>query len=178
MPVTPLHFGPAIAGKAIGRQRFSVLAFGLTQVIIDAEAGFYLAQGSWPVHRFLHSYLGATVVAFVTVLLGRPLLGLVVRGWNRLLPGRFRGRLQLSPNLPLAGVVSGAVLGSYSHVFLDSLVHADMMPFGPWHEANPLLHIISAGSVMLLCAGMGLCGGIALLMAQVRRRRRSGNARL
>ena len=90
MPITPLHFGPAIAGKAVAPKHFSVLAFGLTQVIIDAEAGFYLAQGAWPVHRFLHTYLGATVVAVVTVLLRRPLLGLVIRGWNRLLAGRFR----------------------------------------------------------------------------------------
>ena len=178
MPVTPLHFGPAIAGKAFAPKHFSVLAFGLTQVIIDAEAGFYLMQGSWPVHRFLHSYLGATVVAVVTVLVGRPLLGLVIRSWNRLLAGRFRGGPQLRPDVPLAAVVSGAVLGSYSHVFLDSIVHADMTPFAPWHGGNPLLHIMSSTTVMLLCAGMGLSGGLVLLMAAVRRRRQSGNVRL
>ncbi len=88
MPITPLHFGPAIAGNALASKHFSVLAFCHTQVIIDAEAGFYLVQGAWPLHPFLHSYLGVTVVAVVTVLLGRPLLGPVIRGWNRLLPGR------------------------------------------------------------------------------------------
>ena len=178
MPVTPLHFGPAIAGKAFAPKHFSVLAFGLTQVIIDAETGFYLMQGSWPVHRFLHSYLGATVVAVVTALLGRPLLGLVIRSWNRLLAGRFRGGPQLRPDVPLAAVVSGAVLGSYSHVFLDSIVHADMTPFAPWHGGNPLLHIMSSTTVMLLCAGMGLSGVTVLLLAAVRRRLRSGNVRL
>ena len=178
MPVTPLHFGPAIAGKAFAPKHFSVLAFGLTQVIIDAEAGFYLMQGSWPVHRFLHSYLGATVVAVVTALLGRPLLGLVIRGWNRLLAGRFRDGPQLRPDVPLAAVISGAVLGSYSHVFLDSIVHADMTPFAPWHGGNPLLHAMPAANVTLLCVGMGLTGGLVLLLAAVRRRRRSGNVGL
>ena len=42
MPITPLHFGPAIAGKAVAPKCFSVLAFGFTQVIIYADAGFYL----------------------------------------------------------------------------------------------------------------------------------------
>lgn len=174
MPITPLHFGPALSGKAVAPKHFSVLAFGLTQVIIDAEAGFYLVQGSWPVHRFLHSYLGATVVAVVAILLGRPLLGLAVRGWNRLLDGRFRGRLLLCPNVSLTAVAFGAVLGSYSHVFLDSIVHADMTPFAPWYAGNPLLHTIPTTSVMLLCIGMGLLGGIVLLTAAVRSRRRSG----
>ena len=174
MPITPLHFGLAIAGKVVAPRYFSVLAFGLTQVIIDAEAGFYLLQGSWPVHRFLHSYLGATVVVVVTVLLGRPLLKLVIRGWNGLLAGRSEGRLRLCPNVPLVAVASGAVLGGYSHIFLDSIVHADMAPFAPWHSGNSLLNVISTTSVMLLCAGMGLVGGIVLLMAAVRSRRRSG----
>ena len=137
-----------------------------------------MVQGSWPVHRFLHSYLGATVVAVVTVLLGRPLLGLVIRGWNRSLAGRFRCGLQLHPNVPLAAIVSGAVLGSYSHVFLDSIVHADMTPFEPWHGGNPLLHVMSAKTVTLLCAGMGLSGVTVLLLAAVRRRRRTGNVRV
>ena len=170
----PLHFGPAIMGKAVAPKHFSFLAFGLTQVIMDAEAGFYLMQSSWPVHRFLHSYLGATVVAVVTALLGRPLLGLVIRGWNRLMAGRYRGGLQLRPDVPLAAVASGAFLGGYSHVFLDSIVHADITPFAPWYAGNPLLHVMSITNVMLLCAGMSLSGGIVLLMAAVRSRRRSG----
>ena len=118
------------------------------------------------------------MVAVVTALLGRPLLGLLICGWNRLLAGRFRSGLQLRPDVPLAAVVSGAVLGSYSHVFLDSIVHADMTPFAPWHGGNPQLHAIPATTVMLLCAGMGLTGVTVLLLAAVRRRRRSGNVRV
>ena len=176
MPITPLHFGPAIAGKAVAPKHFSVLAFALTQAIIDAEAGFYLLQGSWPIHRFLHSYLGATVVAVATVVLGRPLLGLAIRGWNRLLAGHLRVLPKLRPDVPLAAVISGAVLGSYSHVLLDSFVHADMKPFAPWHDGNPLLHVMTATNVVLLCVALGIAGGIVLLAA-ARRRRQSGAAR-
>lgn len=178
MPVTPLHFGPAIAGKAVSPKHFSILAFGLTQAIIDAEAGFYLVQGAWPVHRFLHSYLGATIVALVTVLLGRPLLGLAVRCWNRLAADRLPSELQLSPNVSLTAVVTGAVLGSYSHVVLDSFVHADMTPFQPWHTGNPMLHLISATNVMLLCLGLGVAGGLAMLLTTAWRHRPSKSEKL
>ena len=84
MPLTPIHMGPALAAKAIAPNKFSLLTFGLTQVVIDSEVAFHIVRGDWPIHQHLHTYLGATVVAILTVLLGRPLLERVISLWNRL----------------------------------------------------------------------------------------------
>ena len=75
MPLTPIHLGPALAVKAAAPRYFSFLTFGVTQVVIDSEAAFYILTSGWPVHRLLHTYLGATLVAVITVVLGRPLFG-------------------------------------------------------------------------------------------------------
>jgi membrane-bound metal-dependent hydrolase YbcI (DUF457 family) len=42
-------------------------------------------------------------------------------------------------NLRMRAVTLGAIAGTYSHVVLDSLLHADMRPFAPFSAANPLL---------------------------------------
>ena len=84
MPLTPIHMGPALAAKAIAPNKFSLLTFGLTQVVIDSEVAFHIVRGDWPIHQHLHTYLGATVVAILTVLLGRPLLERAISLWNRL----------------------------------------------------------------------------------------------
>ena len=85
MPITPIHLGPALAAKAIAPRHFSFLIFGITQVAIDSEAAFHLLRGDWPIHRLFHTYLGATLVAVLTVAAGRPLLAWAIGLWNRLL---------------------------------------------------------------------------------------------
>ena len=92
MPLTPIHLGPALAVKAAAPRYFSFLTFGVTQVVIDSEAAFYILTSGWPVHRLLHTYLGATLVAVITVVLGRPLLERAIRLWNRL-AATDRGRI-------------------------------------------------------------------------------------
>ena len=73
--------GPAFAVKAVAPRYFSFLVFGITQVAIDAEAAFYLIRDDWPYHRFLHTYLGATLVALLAVVVGRLLLERALRLW-------------------------------------------------------------------------------------------------
>lgn len=82
MPFTPFHLGPGATVKAVLGRYFSFTLFGLTQVIIDLESLYYLVQGEWPVHRFLHSYTGATLVLLLTLWLGRPVCEFLLRAWN------------------------------------------------------------------------------------------------
>ncbi len=70
MPVTPFHFGPGALAKAAAPKHFSLIVFGLTQVAIDLESLYFLVQGSWPVHRLLHTFAGAGLVALGGMLLG------------------------------------------------------------------------------------------------------------
>ncbi len=170
MPLTPFHLGPALAVKAAAPRYFSFLVFGLMQVVIDGEAALYMLAGSWPVHRLLHTYLGATLVAAAAVVLGRPLLGWAARLWNRMAAPDGEGFLYVEPHIPLVAAVSGALLGGYSHVLLDSIMHSDVRPFAPWTDGNALLRLISAGHLVLACVGLGVLGAAALLAARLRRR--------
>jgi hypothetical protein len=60
MPFTPIHMGPGMAVKAAMPRHFSIVVFGLTQIVIDVEVLWQLAIGGYPLHRFCHTYLGRT----------------------------------------------------------------------------------------------------------------------
>ncbi|MGE0763053.1 MAG: hypothetical protein AB7N80_07230 [Bdellovibrionales bacterium] len=44
-----------------------------------------------------------------------------------------------------------AAIGVWSHVFLDSIMHADMIPLRPFSDLNPSLHIISVLTLHVIC---------------------------
>ena len=171
MPITPLHFGPAAAAKAVTPKYFSFAVFGFTQLVIDMEPAYYMAQGLWPIHRFFHTYLGVTLVALFAVVVGKPISELLIRWWNRRLSSRQRDWLGIQEGIPMTAAVSGALFGAYSHVLLDSVMHTDLRPFAPWSNSNGLLHLISNGQLNLLCAGLGVIGGILFLSMLLRRKR-------
>ena len=50
-------------------------------------------------------------------------------------------------DLMVAPVAIGALTGTFSHVFLDSIMHTDIRPFHPFSDANPLLTEIAETSV-------------------------------
>ena len=60
MPITPFHFGPGAALKALAPARFSFTVFAFTQCVIDLEPiTLYFLIGD-PAHPWLHTYLGAS----------------------------------------------------------------------------------------------------------------------
>ncbi len=171
MPLTPIHMGPALAAKAVAPNHFSILTFGLTQVVIDSEVAFHILMGNMPLHQHLHTYLGATIVAVLAVLLGRPLLELAISLWNRLAAPSRESALWIEPRIPLLAAITGAVTGSYSQVLLDSVMHSDLRPFTPWSDANGLLGVMSGANLVSICLALGALGATALAIALVRRRR-------
>lgn len=170
MPVTPFHFGPAALAKAITPRCFSFIVFGLTQVVIDTEPLYYMARGAWPIHRFFHTYLGATVVAVLAAFAGRPLCEGVLRLWNRRLSPTQRDWLGVASTISFAAAATGAFFGAYSHVLLDSIMHSDMRPLAPLSNGNSLLHVASIEHLYISCAGLGAAGGVMLLRLLARRR--------
>ena len=154
--------GPALAVKAVAPRYFSFVIFGVTQVAIDAEAAFYLFTDDPPYHRFLHTYLGATIVALLAVVIGRPLLAYALRSWNRLVRADGDSPLWIEPRVPLIAAVSGALIGGYSHVLLDSFLYSDMRPISPLSDTNAALNMLSTLEVYALCFALGLLGGAAL----------------
>jgi hypothetical protein len=117
MPITPLHFGPGIALKALLAGAFSFTVFALANILIDME----------PVVRVL---IGA-------------------------------------PAIPPLAAWTGALLGAWSHVALDSIMHPDMDPLWPFAPGNGLLGILSLDALHLLCVGLGVLGVGALVLLRV-----------
>ena len=154
MPITPFHFGPGLFVKSVVPRIFSFRVFILANVIMDLETAYYLVTDQYPLHRFLHTYLGATVVAVGCVLFGRPVCGWATRIWNRIM------RSFKIPETPIAqtALVSGAFIGTYSHILLDSTMHGDVRPFSPFSSSNQLFQVLSCGQLHLVCVVAGILG--------------------
>ena len=63
----------------------------------------------------------------------------------------------------------GAIAGTYSHVVLDSLMHADMRPFAPFSDANPLLGAVFLNTLHGFCLLAGLVGVVVIGARYVRK---------
>jgi len=150
MPITPFHFGPGAAIHALAPRRVSFLAFCTSNVLIDVEPLYFLLNQQWPVHRFLHTYIGASLVGLCTVLLFVGCRSLAMRFR---LPNPFKWQ-----QLGLWPVVAGAFAGTYSHILLDSFMHSDIAPLAPFTKANPLLLAVSIDALHWLCFAAGALG--------------------
>jgi len=165
MPFTPFHMGPGLAVKAVGRRRFSLMVFGFSQVAIDVEPLVRIIRGDAVLHGFTHTYLGATFVALASVVIGRPICQALLRGWTLEPPSAFLGWVTGTPRISWPTATGSALVGTYSHVALDSLLHADMRPLAPFSETNALLHAVSLGALHLGCVLSGLLGVLVLAAA-------------
>ena len=174
MPFTPFHLGAGATFKALSPKYCSFTMFGFTQVIIDTESLYYMVQGLWPIHRFFHTYLGATLVALFCLFVGRPLCEAVLRVWNWRLSPSQRQWLHIEPKISWSAAAIGAFLGAYSHVLLDSIMHTDARPFAPFSDTNGMLHIISVTQLHVVCVGLGIVGGLVLVVLLLRRKMARG----
>ena len=170
MPFTLLHMGPAVLIKSAGGGRFSFIVFGITQVFIDLESGYNLLQGNWPVHQFLHTLLGATVAALICCVIGKPIGERLLRLWNRRLSDPQQRWLGVQTEISWLAAASGAIIGAYSHIVLDGIMHSDLRPAAPWSETNPLLHWVSISYLHWFCIASGVLGMLILLAVRWRKK--------
>ena len=157
VPITPFHFGPGAAIHALAPKHVSFLAFCSANVLIDIEPLYYMLTQQEHLHRFFHTYVGATLVAAATLLLFVSCRWFAGRFW---LPNPFRWQ-SLSP----LAVAIGAAAGTYSHIVLDSVMHRDITPFAPFSNDNPIFRVVSLSALHWFCLGTG---AIALLVLGVR----------
>ncbi len=129
MPFTPFHMGPGILMKSLLQGSFSLMVFGWTQIVMDIQPLIVLISGEGHLHGFTHTYIGAILIAIFSALTGKYLseLGLTI--------------LKISPHeqpIVIAWwvVFLSAFLGSFSHVLLDSIMHADVEPLFPFTLNN------------------------------------------
>jgi membrane-bound metal-dependent hydrolase YbcI (DUF457 family) len=152
MPFTPFHFGPGALLHSAAPNHVSFLAFCGANVLVDVEPLYFMLTHRYPIHRFFHTYVGAAVAAGVVVGLFMLLRRVAPR-----LPDIFRLR-----NLSVRALTLGAIAGTYSHVVLDSLMHADMQPFAPFSDANPLLGAVFLSTLHGFCLFAGLVSVVVI----------------
>src|SRR5882724_3951070 len=156
MPVTPFHFGPGATIHALAPQYVSFLSFCAANVLMDVEPLYYMLTNQYPLHRFFHTYVGASLITAATV----GLFWVVRQLASPLsLPNFFQWQ-----SLKLRAVVLGAAAGAYSHIVLDSVMHSDMTPFAPFGNANPFLRAVPLGTLHWFCVGAGFLGAGILWM--------------
>ena len=162
MPFTPFHFGPGAAIKAIVPKQFSFTIFCFSQVVTDFETLYFMARGAHPLHQFFHTCVGATFVGFFSVFAGRPICQLALRIWSRSPHMPFKEFFPTETVIPWHCAATGALIGTYSHVFLDSIMHGDTKPLMPFSDANPLYMMVGPGTLHLICLIFGLAGAFCI----------------
>jgi len=158
MPFTPLHMGPAIAIKAVLQRKFSLMVFGWSQIVIDIQPLYAMLTDNGELHGFSHTYIGATILGLLSAVSGKYL-----GEWGLQI-------LRESKHLPISWSVSllSASIGTYSHVALDSIMHADVLPYAPFSTANPLYGIISIETLYIGCLATALFGGLIYSVTQTK----------
>lgn len=157
MPFTPFHFGPGALLHAVAPRHVSFLSFVAANVVIDFESLYNLVLDRRPVHAFLHTYIGATLIVAVVI--------------GAFLGCRWFAERYWFPNilgwreLTTSQVIVGAALGAMTHVVFDSIMHPDMRPLSPFSEGNALLGVVSLG---VLHRGCVLAGAAALMIVLAR----------
>jgi membrane-bound metal-dependent hydrolase YbcI (DUF457 family) len=161
MPFTPVHMGPGILVKALMQGSFSLMVFGWAQIVMDIQPLFVMITGEGHLHGFSHTYLGACLLAVFSAVTGKYLsqLGLFLIGLNK----------GWKVNIRWWVAVLSAFIGTFSHVLLDSIMHADVQPFFPITLDNDLLGLVSVQTLHKICLYSGLIGAVLyFIIANVR----------
>jgi hypothetical protein len=170
--------GPGMALKALAGQHLSLVSFGVAQVAMDIEPLVHILRGDSVHHGFVHTYLGATVVGCVALPVARAISLRLSKSWNQEFREGSLAWLAEPVSLFWKPVVIGTFAGTYSHVLLDSMLHADMAPLAPFRQGNAMLHVLSFGGIHLFCVVSGILGFGAWALAQrVWRSRGASSAR-
>lgn len=141
MPFTPFHLGPAfLLGELLGK-RVNLFSILLGSIIVDVRATYCLFAGCRPLHGPFHTFLSATLIAF--------LLAWLLFSQRRWLQ-KVTDKLRIEQTYSFMSVISGSIIGTWSHVLLDSFLYTDIRPLWPL-TANPLLKAVGSETIYLIC---------------------------
>ena len=158
MPFTPYHFGPGLLVKGIAARWYSWTAFVAAQIAIDCETLYYLIRHEYPLHRRLHTFVGAAIVGVATAVSLMGVKWLAQRTAPRLMDSFRSRRPSVQAESSTTGLLVGGLVGGVTHPLLDGLMHTDIKPLLPWTESNPLLGVVGVEELHLVCEIAGLIG--------------------
>ena len=157
MPVTPLHIGIPGLPAIFRPDRVDITAAVLGSTLVDLDFFLHVFMG-YRIHGNLHTFPGATLLALVIILLvkiGDP-LNVKIKKW-------FRWETKTN----LKGISVGAFFGTFSHVFLDSVLYSDIRPIRPVSDDNPLYTNIGGEGATELVYGVAAVTTVVLLVLWV-----------
>jgi len=167
LPLTPFHLGPALFLGLVLLRYLDFPTFLIANVIVDIEPlTVILLDLNYPLHGFLHSFLGGTLMAIV--------LTVVMAGVRE----RFNHILsifKIEQESTTRKIMTASLLGIYTHILLDSRMHPDVRPFYPL-DINPFLSrsMLAGLEVHMLCKWMfigGLITYTTMLILRARSRK-------
>ncbi len=151
MPFTPIHMGPGIAVKAILQGSFSLMVFGWSQIVMDVQPLWVMMNGHGHIHGFSHTFIGALLLAIFSALTGKYLAQIGLRILRIAKQGE---------SISWTVTLISSLIGTYSHVLLDGIMHWDVQPFAPFDLHNPFLAWLSIEALHKLCLYSGLVGAV------------------
>ncbi len=133
---------------------------------MDLQPLLVILTGKGNLHGFSHTYIGATLIAIFSILTGRWIYQAIMFFIKKDFSEYQKKLFDVPKKLTLRVCIISAFIGTYSHVLLDSIMHADVKPFYPINLDNDINLIISINSLHKLCIYTGLLGVIFLSSAQ------------
>lgn len=151
MPFTPLHFGLGIACKALAPRHTALVPFMIAQVAMDIEPVARMVLTTEVLHGWTHTWPGSLAMGVGVAALWYPL------------QGRRIWRFDLGRSAPII-LLCSALLGTISHVWLDSLMHPDMADvLASW--AGSAAQRLAPEEIELGCL-LAAAAGLALWLAR------------
>ncbi len=162
MPLTPFHWSVVLFGFIL----FDVLylpALIISSVLMDLEPFYYMfiaPRSDGVLHGFFHTYIGVTLIAIVVALL--------LIKYRKHVDSFMNVFKVKQPQNKISNklILVSSLLAAWSHVLLDSFMHADLQPFWPVTTANPFLHLVNVSNIYLF-TGIGLLATFALLVVRL-----------
>jgi len=165
MPFTPFHLGPGLLFGLLLLSYVDFPTFLVASVIVDIEPFLVLTLNlDYPVHGFLHSFLGGTLLAFI-------LAAAMSKVRSALSP--LMSFFKLDQKLLFKTILSASLFGVYLHILLDSPLYSDMRPFYPF-DFNPFLSnsMFIGFEIYTLCT-LSFIGGTVIYATRLVFRRRT-----
>ena len=99
-------------------------------------------------HIITHNLLGASLIGCLAFLIGKPISEWVLRFILKYRDWRISWKT----------AAASALIGSYSHILLDTFMHHDVYFFYPWILKNPLANLIPYSALFYSCIFMAIIG--------------------
>lgn len=158
MPFTPYHFGPAFLLGILLFPFIDLTTIMIASVVIDLEPlAVIFLNLPLPLHGFFHSYLGASIAALV--------LSVFVYPFRKYL-NKIVSLFGLHQSSSFRHIIAGSLIGTYSHVLLDSFLYTEMNPFFPV-LGNPFTGFFLDGTVYTFCVIAGLVSFFAYILRAI-----------